>query len=169
LDNTNSIAQLNKDLAVAAAFEDQPQDPTERIFDESLGDTEGENDDSANAELAQAETEEAEVKALSANHQWLKANLDQIIKDTEGPGKPRPNCYKNGELWIRPIDPIFALEQAGTRGLTPADLYLLPIFVWLPFCLPGHPDTFKCECGVKLIRHGALSDTFHEPSFICDM
>jgi hypothetical protein len=65
--------------------------------------------------------------------------LAQIIKDTDGPGKPRPNCYKNGELWIRPIDPVFALEQVGTQGLTPVDLYLLPIFVWLPFCVPGHP------------------------------
>ncbi|KAJ7845196.1 hypothetical protein B0H13DRAFT_2286195 [Mycena leptocephala] len=124
LENTNSNAQLNKDLAVAAAFEDEHQDPSERIFDESLEDVEGENDDSANAELVQTETEEAEVKALSANHQWLKANLAKIIKDTEGPGNPRPNCYKNGELWICPIDPVFALEQAGTRGLTPADLYL---------------------------------------------
>ncbi|KAJ7246078.1 hypothetical protein C8J57DRAFT_1241863 [Mycena rebaudengoi] len=154
LENTNSIVQLNKDLAAAAAFEDEPQDLSERIFEESLGDTEAENDDSANAEWAQTETEEAEVQALSANHQWLKANLAKIIKETDGPGKPRPNCYKNGELWIRPIDPVFALEQAGTSGLTPADLYLLPIFVWLPSCLPGHPEAFKCECGMKLIRHG---------------
>ncbi|KAJ7292171.1 hypothetical protein C8J57DRAFT_1212575 [Mycena rebaudengoi] len=154
LENTNSIVQLNKDLAAAAAFEDEPQDLSEHIFYESLGDTEAENDDSANAEWAQTETEEAEVQALSANHQWLKANLAKIIKETDGPGKPRPNCYKNGELWIRPIDPVFALEQAGTSGLTPADLYLLPIFVWLPSCLPGHPEAFKCECGMKLIRHG---------------
>ncbi|KAJ7711159.1 hypothetical protein B0H14DRAFT_2645888 [Mycena olivaceomarginata] len=112
LEKTNSIAQLNKDLAAAAAF-DAPQDPSERIFDESLGDAEAENDDSANAELAQTETAEAEVKALSANDQWLKANLARIIKETDNTGKtgqPRPNCYKNGELWIRPIDPVFALE-----------------------------------------------------------
>lgn len=152
--------QLNKDLAAAAAFEDEPQDLSEHIFDESLGDTEAENDDSANAEWAQTETEEAEVQALSANHQWLKANLAKIIKETDGPGKPRPNCYINGELWIRPIDSVFALEQAGTSGLTPADLYLPPIFVWLPFCLPGHPEAFKCECGMKLIRHGALPILF---------
>lgn len=143
-------------MAAAAAFDDEPPDPSDRIFDESLGDAEAENDDLANAELAQTETEEAEVKALSANHQWLKANLAKIIKETDGPGKPRPNCYKNGELWIRPIDPVFALEQDGTSGLMPVDLYLLPIFVWLPFCLPGHPEAFKCECGMKLIRHGAL-------------
>jgi hypothetical protein len=151
LENTDSIAQLNKDLAATAAFEDEPQDPSKHIFDESLGDAEAENNDSANAELAQTETEEAEVKALSANHQWLKANLAKIIKETDGPGKPRPNCYKNGELWIRPIDPVFALEQAGTSGLMLVDLYLLPIFVWLPFCLPGHPEAFKCECDMKII------------------
>ncbi|KAJ7868219.1 hypothetical protein B0H14DRAFT_2572461 [Mycena olivaceomarginata] len=40
LENTNSIAQLNKDLAAAAAFDDEPQDPSDRIFDESLGDAE---------------------------------------------------------------------------------------------------------------------------------
>ncbi|KAF8170865.1 hypothetical protein K438DRAFT_1773540 [Mycena galopus ATCC 62051] len=57
LENTNSIAQLNKDLAVAAALEDEPEDLSERIFDESLGDEEAENDDSANAELAQTEAE----------------------------------------------------------------------------------------------------------------
>ncbi|KAJ7301052.1 hypothetical protein DFH08DRAFT_827905 [Mycena albidolilacea] len=151
VDRSSTVAQLNKDLAALAL--DHPLDASERIFDESLGDEDGEGDDSENAELAQKETEEAEPKSLSENHQWLKTTLAQIVKDTNGRLK-MPRCYKDGQFWVRPRDPVFALKCAAAHGFSPASLYLLPIFVWLPHFLPGRPDSFKCECGASIILNG---------------
>jgi hypothetical protein len=145
-----AIVQLNKDLADTAF--DSPA-TGELTFDESLGDEEGEEDDSVNAEVAQKETEEAEPKVLSENHQWLKTTLAQIVKDTTGRLK-MPRCYKDGHFWVRPVDPVFALKRAAVSGFAPTGLYLLPIFVWLPHFLPGRPDSFKCECGARLILNG---------------
>ncbi|KAJ7363014.1 hypothetical protein DFH08DRAFT_800015 [Mycena albidolilacea] len=140
---TTVISELNKDLATLAL--DEPSDSTERIFDESLGDEEDEGDNSVNTDVAQKETEELEAKALSENHQWLKTTLAQIVNDTTSRLKILC-CYKDGHFWVRRQDPVFVLKHAA--------LYLLPIFVWLPHYLPGHPDSFKCECGAKLILHG---------------
>jgi hypothetical protein len=28
------------------------------------------------------------------------------------------------------------------------------VFVWLPSCLPGAPDHFKCDCGLRLTKNG---------------
>ncbi|KAJ7849125.1 hypothetical protein B0H14DRAFT_3452708 [Mycena olivaceomarginata] len=133
---TAVISELNKDLATLAL--DEPSDNTERIFDESLGDEEDEGDNYVNADVAQKETEESEAKALSENHQWLKTTLAQI----------------DGHFWVRPQDPVFVLKHAAVSGFSPNELYLLPIFVWLPHYLPGRPDSFNCECGANLILHG---------------
>ncbi|KAJ7708598.1 hypothetical protein B0H14DRAFT_3525378 [Mycena olivaceomarginata] len=104
-----AIVQLNKDLADAAF--DSPA-TGELTFDESLGDEEGEEGDSVNAEVARKETEEAEPKVLSENHQWLKTTLAQIVKDTTSQLK-MPRCYKDGHFWVHPVDPVFALKRAA--------------------------------------------------------
>ncbi|KAJ7812191.1 hypothetical protein B0H14DRAFT_3753374 [Mycena olivaceomarginata] len=141
------ISELNKDLTAVAL--DDPPDSTDRVFDESLGDEDDEGDNSVNADVAQKETE----KTLSENHQWLKTTLAQIVNDTTSRLK-MPRCYKDGHFWVRPQDPVFVLKRAAVGGFSPNELYLLPIFIWLPHHLPGHPDSFKCECGAKLILHG---------------
>ncbi|KAJ6502069.1 hypothetical protein C8R45DRAFT_608315 [Mycena sanguinolenta] len=154
---TTTITQINRDLATVSL--DSPLDSGEKIFDESLGDQdEGEEeDDSTDPDIAQRETEANEAKILSENHQWLKTTLDQIVKDTNGRLK-MPRCYKDGQLWVRPIDPIFALKRAAVTGFRPNRLYLLPIFIWLPHFLPGRPDSYKCECGARLILNGYNED-----------
>jgi hypothetical protein len=151
LSTSAAIVQLNKDLADAAL--DHSPASGELTFDESLGDEEGEEDDSVNTEVAQKETEEAEPKVLSENHQWLKTTLAQIVNNTTGRFK-MPRCYKDGHFWVHPVDPVFALKRAAVSGFAPTGLYLLPIFVWLPHFLPGRPDSFKCECGTRLILNG---------------
>ncbi|KAJ7364240.1 hypothetical protein DFH08DRAFT_798620 [Mycena albidolilacea] len=148
---TAIISELNKDLATLAL--NKPSDSTERIFNESLGDEEYKGDDSVNADVAQKETEESEAKALSGNHEWLKTTLAQIVNDTTSCLKMLC-CYKDRHFWVRPQDPVFVLKHAAVSSFSPNELYLLPIFVWLPHYLPGRPDSFKCECGAKLILHG---------------
>jgi hypothetical protein len=115
-----------------------------------------------NTDVAQKETEEAEVKTLSENHQWLKPTLAQIVSDTTGRLK-MARCYKGGHSWMRPQDPVFVLKRAAVGGFSPNELYLLPIFIWLPHYLPGHPDSFKCECGAKLILHGKSFSACFKP------
>jgi hypothetical protein len=71
---------------------------------------------------------------------------------------------------VRPRDPVFALRRAAVHGFSPASLYLLPIFVWLPHFLPGRPDSFKCECGASIILNGRSvhirSNTVHYLSLL---
>ncbi|KAJ7850910.1 hypothetical protein B0H14DRAFT_2581722 [Mycena olivaceomarginata] len=70
----------------------------------------------------------------------------------------QPGVYREDQLWIYPKDPIFALQEAATTGVySPDMLYLLPIFLWLPDDLPGHPDRFHCECGEALNKHSTNS------------
>nr|GAT45421.1 predicted protein [Mycena chlorophos] len=133
--------------------------PQERVFDEEIADgekDEGGEDDEVDAgdEEDEAgldgEQQRAEASSDSVNTQWLETTLDEIQKELE--------LHGNGQLWIYPKDPIFALRDAATtKVFSPDSLYLLPIFLWLPNCLPGHPDRFYCECGEVLNKHVAIS------------
>lgn len=77
----------------------------------------------------------------------------------------RPECYRKGTFWVRPKDPIFALHESGgsPAHISPCPLYHIPVFVWLPDCLPGAPPKFTCpNCSRHLIRHGQFSNLlFH--------
>ncbi|KAJ7858529.1 hypothetical protein B0H14DRAFT_2577736 [Mycena olivaceomarginata] len=53
--------------------------------------------------------------------------------------------------WLKTTLPQIVNDTTGRLAL----LQGCSIFyIWLPHYLPGHPDSFKCECGVKLILHG---------------
>ena len=136
----------------------------ERILDETVEDDggddvgaalldddadEGDEDDESNLDIEQ---QSAEAAADSVNSQWLATTLEKVQKEIQVHGQPR--VYHAGQLWIYPKDPIFALQDAATTGVySPDVLYLLPIFLWLPDHLPGHPDRFQCECGEALNKH----------------
>ncbi|KAJ6556034.1 hypothetical protein B0H19DRAFT_1262151 [Mycena capillaripes] len=125
------IVQLNKDLADAALDHSR-----ELIFDESLGDEEGEEDDSVNTE-------------------WLKTTLAQIVKDTTGQLK-MPRCYKDGHFWVRPIDPVFALNARG--GLDTAELDVMKA------TFAGHfgADPFsKMVRELKVLHHNRLETMYY--------
>jgi hypothetical protein len=89
-----------------------------------------------NTDVAQKETEEAEVKTLSENHQWLKPTLAQIVSDTTGRLK-MARCYKDGHSWMRPQDPVFVLKRAAVGGFSPnlpsTNIHLVTtLFAWPP-------------------------------------
>ena len=48
-----------------------------------------------------------------------------------------PKCYLQGQFWIYPPDPYFAMCKAAhsPSGLNPELLYHPPIFLWLPHIL----------------------------------
>ncbi|KAJ7066294.1 hypothetical protein C8F01DRAFT_1228372 [Mycena amicta] len=155
-----AVARLHIDMQTAA-----PSEPiNERVLDESIEDSGdddvgaallddevdgGDEDDEGNLDTEQ---QSAEAAANSVNDQWLATTLEKVQKEIQTHGQPR--VYREGQLWIYPKDPIFALQEAATTGVySPDTLYLLPIFLWLPDYLPGHPDRFYCECGEALNKH----------------
>ena len=53
------------------------------------------------------------------------------------------------------------MHDAAVTGLQPDHLCARDIFLWLPACLPGAPDSFKCTCGSRLSKNGARICPFH--------
>jgi hypothetical protein len=84
--------------------------------------------------------------------QFLKSILNQVKKEIEI--HRQPLCYRNGDFFIRPKHPTFMLHDAAIHGLKPDHLCHRRVFIWLPSCLPGAPDSFKCECGMPLAKNG---------------
>nr|GAT51471.1 predicted protein [Mycena chlorophos] len=156
----------NSVRATIAALQDEMQTvDTERIADRVLDESlesggegeedaeelnDGETGDDDEAEL-DAEQAEAETAKNSVNDDWLAATLTQIKQQIFR--FKQPFAYRDGHLWIYPKDPIFALQDAASLGFTANALYQLPIFLWIPDFLPGHPDCFYCECGQVLNKH----------------
>ncbi|KAJ7222208.1 hypothetical protein GGX14DRAFT_558304 [Mycena pura] len=156
----DAVSRLHIDLQIV----DPSESVNERILDETVEDgghndvgaallddeaDERDEDDETNLDTEQ---QSAEAAADSVNDQWLATTLEKVQKEIQVHGQPR--VYHAGQLWIYPKDPIFALQDAATTGVySPDVLYLLPIFLWLPDYLPGHPDRFQCECGEALNKH----------------
>ncbi|KAJ7678102.1 hypothetical protein DFH06DRAFT_1422622 [Mycena polygramma] len=156
----DALAHLQIDMQIA----DLPQPVSERVLDKDIEDgekadegaallddevDEGDEDDETHLD---AEQQSAETTSDSVNDQWLNTTLETVKKEIVK--VKQPQVYKDGQLWIYPKDPIFVLQEAATTGVySPDALYQLPIFLWLPDYLPGHPDRFHCECGEALNKH----------------
>ncbi|KAJ7214348.1 hypothetical protein GGX14DRAFT_563165 [Mycena pura] len=155
----NVITRLHEEMQAA----DVPVLASEQVFQETVEDPEQDDAGAAlldetddrdedNEDGLDEEQERAEAAVDSPNEQWLRTTLEKLKKDITDDKPPR--IYRDGQLWIYPRDPIFALQCAATEEIyCPDALYQLPIFVWLPDYLPGHPDRFICECGEFLNKH----------------
>ncbi|KAJ7227290.1 hypothetical protein GGX14DRAFT_555855 [Mycena pura] len=157
------VVRVNAEMQAADAlllvsertFEETVDDPQENdegaaLLDEVDGGDDGDGGDDETG--LDAEQESAEMAVDSVNEQWLQSTLDKLKAETLNDQPPR--VYRDSQLWIYPKDPIFALQRAAISVYSPDVLYQLPIFVWLPDHLPGHPDRFVCQCGQSLNRHG---------------
>ncbi|KAJ7635433.1 hypothetical protein B0H17DRAFT_1217277 [Mycena rosella] len=163
-DTVSRLADAVSRLHIDMQTSDPSELVRERILDETvedggdddvgaaLLDDEADGRDEDDESNLDTEQQNAETAADSVNDQWLATTLEKVQKEIQMPGQPR--VYREGQLWIYPKDPIFALQEAATTGVySPDVLYLLPIFLWLPDHLPGHPDHFHCECGEALNKH----------------
>ncbi|KAJ7591861.1 hypothetical protein C8J56DRAFT_780924 [Mycena floridula] len=122
------------------------------LIDDSLLD--GEEDPEEERVAAEQQAEEEEVREGILD-EYLEGIKNTIVQDIARSGKPK--CYKAGTFWMRPRDPIFALDEALRSGLlSPNELYHMDIFVWLPNLLPGAPTKFICECGAGMNLNGKL-------------
>ena len=80
----------------------------------------------------------------------LKAKLSVEIH-----GGQLPNCYKQGQFWIRPPQPFFAMcnAEVPADGIHPESLYYPEVFVWIPtllsdkplFCKEPHCEQIFCR------------------------
>jgi hypothetical protein len=106
------------------------------------------------AKAAEEETRTSEIRKEASIHQYLDAALSEIKEEIRL--HKQPACYQRGDFYHRPKHPVFALHDAvkDKHGLNPDRLYCRDIFVWLPMCLPGTPDKFRCTCGSYLTKTG---------------
>lgn len=126
----------------------------DKVIDDSLLDDDALLDPSTEdiAEAAAAETSNSEIHDQSVLHSYLQNFKKMIMNEIRNDDQPR--CYKDGQLYVRPRNPIFALRDAQAVDYIPDELYHLDIFVWLPEHLPGRPDIFTCVCGRSLTKNG---------------
>ncbi|KAF8076563.1 hypothetical protein FPV67DRAFT_1559024 [Lyophyllum atratum] len=106
--------------------------------------------------MNQAEREAKEEENLQGVHdEYLRGIVKNLKAEIKASGQP--SCYKRGTFWINPKDPLFALHSTKNNlgGCSPAGLYHLPVFVWLPYCLPDRPDCFRCT---RCNRHNLVRD-----------
>jgi hypothetical protein len=74
---------------------------------------------------------------------YLSIVKEKLSRDLKSYGEPQ--CYKEGQFWVRPKDAYFAMREdieskSPNRGLNnPNKLYHPEVFVWLPQCLDKHP------------------------------
>ncbi|KAJ3842724.1 hypothetical protein F5878DRAFT_697092 [Lentinula raphanica] len=138
----------------------------DQVIDDSIFDS-TDSDDAAQdecgvdcAEVAEAETRAAEPTAQSFHTQMLQRVLEGIKADLNLGRKPRP--YRDGDFWIRPKHPAFALEEAATTGYTPTPLYERAVFLWLPDLLTS--AGLRCTCGnmSSLVRNVDIEVGFND-------
>lgn len=114
---------------------------------------------SESAADAQAESQTSEAREHSSIHRHLSAALKQIKKEIAAHGWPE--SYRRGDFFYRSKHAVFALHDAAVTGLQPDHLCARDVFLWLPTCLPGAPDSFKCTCGGHLSKNGARFFLFY--------
>lgn len=111
---------------------------------------------------SQAEFQASEAREQSSIHRHLSAALKQIKKEIKAHGWPE--SYRRGDFFYRSKHAVFALHDAAVTGLQPDHLCARDVFLWLPACLPGAPDSFKCTCGGRLSKNGARIFLFYSYS-----
>jgi hypothetical protein len=150
--STAQYSQLQEELAFVHEHDEHADIATgahsinDSLFDEIIDAPE------EAAAAAKAKTESSEAPSESAIHQHLYAVRQDIKKQVEL--HHQPDCYRRGDFFYRTKHPVFTLHDAAIKGLQPDRLCARDVFVWLPPCLPGAPDYFKCTCGVRLKKNG---------------
>ncbi|KAJ7648836.1 hypothetical protein B0H17DRAFT_1215514 [Mycena rosella] len=130
-DTVSHLADAVSHLHIDMQTSDPSKLVRERILDETVedgGDNDvgaallddevdgGDEDDESNLDTEQ---QNAETAADSVNNQWLATTLEKVQKKIQMHGQPR--VYREGQLWIHPKDPIFALQEAATTSVYSPD------------------------------------------------
>lgn len=125
-----------------------------QVIDASLSDDEDMGPEAVSDTTVE---DDAVPQPLSFSSHFLSNIKSQIVKEIDNHGQPQ--CYRNGDFFIRAKHPCFALQKAGARGFEPDVLYTRDVFVWLPELLVTNDTVFKCHCGKKLSKNGMNYNT----------
>ena len=70
---------------------------------------------------------------------YLSSLKEKLSREMHG--NALPMCYVQGQFWIHPPDPYFAMRKGVNcpGGLSPDLLYHPPVFLWLPHLLDEKP------------------------------
>ena len=114
-------------------------DPVDSDSESEFGDSE-DLDDFLNGHPSD---EPSDDKIHGIIHAYLVGVKNQVASSIQVAGG-LPSCYKNGQFWIHPSHPYFAMCRAenATDGLNPTSLYHPSVFLWLPHLL----DTRVITC-----------------------
>jgi hypothetical protein len=84
---------------------------------------------------------DADAGASGIVHAYLGSVKETVVKSMNA--KQLPQCYQQGQFWIHPPQPYFAMSKAAkfADSLNPTSLYYPPVFLWLPHLLDETPIT----------------------------
>ncbi|KAF9051108.1 hypothetical protein BDZ89DRAFT_1056981 [Hymenopellis radicata] len=142
------------------------------IEDSLFDDDDGDGDGDGAEEALESESDEDQPNS-GVLQNYLETELQRIQDEIQK--HKMPKNYVDGTFWRRPPDPLFAFDSTLGKGKVPdaAPFYLIDIFLWIPYSLPGAPDVFRCECGGHLSKNGYNDNpiarrvrTLHKPYFL---
>jgi len=108
-------------------------------------DSDSDLDDSGNSDDSRhSKHKEGVIKAYLT---MFKASLSEQMGSHR---KQLPDCYKQGQFWIHPRHPFFAMDKAAISA--PESLYFTDVFVWIPTLLNGD-NNLVCK-DHKCVRSG---------------
>jgi len=168
-DQPNATQDLDSGMVELSSFDDLFEQPTLRdqpndtqdldsgssdtsdyvSTSDSSSDSDSDLDDYGDSDGSRhSEPKEGVIKAYLT---MLKTSLSKQM----GPrSKQLPDCYKQGQFWIHPRHPFFAMDKAAISagGITPESLYFPDVFVWIPTLLNGN-NKLICK-DHKCVRSG---------------
>src|SRR4051794_23459862 len=118
---------------VEAASFDGDDNPVDRVLEEDV--TFDAEDVFADAALSPEQLNEGSTAPTGVVMMYLTSVREQLIGQMDG--NTWPKIYLQGQFWLHPPDPFFAMYKAANSsgGLNPDQLYYPSIFLWLPHLL----------------------------------
>jgi hypothetical protein len=137
--SSNSSNSLQTEDNQTFPFPFLDSDPVDSDSESEFGDS----DDLADLLNGHPSDEPSDDKIHGIIHAYLVSVKNQVASAIQVAGG-LPSCYKNGQFWIHPSHPYFAMCRAEntTGGLNPTSLYHPSVFLWLPHLL----DTRVITC-----------------------
>ncbi|KAF9041105.1 hypothetical protein BDZ89DRAFT_1109852 [Hymenopellis radicata] len=128
------------------------------VIEDSLFDDDNDDDDSNDDGDGAEEALESESNRDQPNFGVLQTYLENELQQIQDEIREMtmPKNYLDGTFWRRAPNPIFVFHSTLRKSRTPdaSPYYLIHIFVWIPYALPGAPDGFRCECGAHISKNG---------------
>ena len=121
--NSSNSAEMDEDLPFP--FLDPDSGDSDSDSDSDSGDPDGSDEDLEDLLDCDPPDEKSDAKIQGIVHAYLVTIKNQVASAIATGGLP--SCYRDGQFWIHPLDPYFAMckAQKTEGGLNPTTLYHL--------------------------------------------